>query len=158
MKKKFRGQDYVLSHIIGYTIDALAIYLLCLYFVKDGNVAATAALFFLFYMAFSQLNRFYTDLKHVLSYILLGRRRAETALLRSQFEAQGIEPVSLKNKEVDHYLLSSAEADKYSQNREASSMLASHWLKNQVLELGCPSMEAWVHRDMIRRALTQKNE
>ncbi len=153
MKKRFRGQNYILSHVIGYSIDAAAIYLMCWYFVKNGNVLGTAALFFLFYLAFGQLNKFYSGLKHVLCYILLGRRKEETAQLKSQFETHGVDPVTLKNNEVDSFLISSAEAGKYLDNKEASSMLASQWLKNQVLELGCPSMEAWVHRDMIRRAL-----
>lgn len=153
MKKRFRGQDYVLSHVIGYAIDAAAIYLLCWYFIKNGNVLGTATLFFLFYMAVGQLNKFYSGLKHILCYILLGRRKEEIKWLKSQFESHGIEPIKLKNNDVDNFLISSAEAGKYSDNREASSILASQWLKNQVLELGCPPMEAWVHRDMIRRAL-----
>lgn len=153
MKKKFRGQNYILSHAIGYSIDAAAIYLMCWHLVKNGNVLGTAALFFLFYLAFGQLNKFYSDLKHVLCYFLLGRRKEETERLKSQFESHGIEPIALKNNEVDNFLISSAEAGKYAEHKEASSILASQWLKNQVLELGCPSMEAWVHRDMIRRAL-----
>src|SRR5690606_9957218 len=100
------------------------------------------------YMAVGQLNKFYSGLKHILCYILLGRRKEEIKWLKSQFESHGIEPIKLKNNEVDNFLISSAEAGKYSDNREASSILASQWLKNQVLELGCPPMEAWVHRDM----------
>ncbi len=158
MKKKFAPNNYLLNYIVAFAIDAIVIYAICLHFTTSGNAELNAVITWLAYRFFNFALGYYLRLRHAACYYILGKRKKETEQLKNYFQGYNIPAATLKTHQVDDYLIQISETQPVNENKDAVSFLTSQWFMNQILELGCPAMESWVHRDMIRRALAPQKD